>query len=653
MIEDLPGTRVLFKFFGDLVQLFEDEFTDLRHDLRAARMAHLYRSYVARTLLYSVFSAVVVVGVLVGLGLQYLRTETLRTLPAAILIVGFTFPGLAVGYLTYRVRLYYPRYVANRRATAIELSMPDVINFMLALSRGRVPTPRVLEQVASYSNVLGPAAKEVVYASRHVEYFRADVVSALKDLAETTPSDEFSEFIENYVNLLASRGDVSEYLDEQMQAFFDEAELQQEEFLTTLGLLAETYVALFVAGPLFGIILLVVMGFLGGDVLMALRIGTYLFIPLTAIGYLIVLDSTMENPLIGRGEHQAFEIDDLGRRHTTDVREADPTDLNRMRRNLERLGTYAQREAIRTRLNSPLTMLRNDPRIAMYVGIVLGIGYMVFRLGVGFAVPGSPIGITLPQGETATGVLRAIDNSLIEALMVALAVYIVFFERRWRYLMRIERTLPSFLQTLSDRYQRGISLSRALTSLEGIDLGAMNVEIERMVRDIRLNASATEALKRFANRVKSPRITRMIILLTTATETSQRIGPVVETLATSAELKRRLDRKREVEMMLYVVIIYVAFFVFILVLAILNNVFLPQMPQQGIQGATQAVGGFDPSGIQTIFYHASVIQGLFSGLVAGKMSEARASAGAKHALLMVAIAYVTFTIVLPAISIQL
>lgn len=652
MLEELPVTRVLFKFFGDLAQSFEGEFEELRRDLRAARMPTLYRSYIARTLLYSVFSIVLVVTLVVALAVVYFRKGPLLSVGAPLLAIGFTFPGLAVGYIVYRARLYYPRYLANERSTRIELSMADVINFMLALSRGRVPTSRAIWQVASFSDVLGPAARELMYASRNVEYFGADVISALKTLAETTPSDEFADFVENYATLLESRGDVTTYLDEQMKEFFEEAELKQSEFLTTLGLLAEAYVAVFVAGPLFGVILLIVMGFLGGGVLTGLRIGVYLFIPLSAIAYLVLLDLAMENPLVGRGAHQPLEIDVTETAFIEEVPNAERSD-EETRRGLKRLKRYETRERLRSKLAAPVEALKENPEYALYLGTMTGLLYVVGKIGMGIAFPGAPLIADVTAAGSATDAVRAIDDTIIEGLLIGLAIYVVFFERRWRHLIRIERALPDFLNTLSDSHQRGISLSRALQSLSDVDLRVMNPEIERMSRDIRLNISASEALKRFANRVRSPLITRMIVLLTTATETSQRIGPVFQTLANSAELKRRLDRKRRIEMMLYVVIIYVAFLVFVVVLAILNNVFLPQMPQTGIEGATQAVGGFRPVEYQTVFYHASIIQGLFGGLVAGKMSEARVAAGAKHALVMIAISYITFTAILPAFAVAL
>jgi flagellar protein FlaJ len=47
-----------------------------------------------------------------------------------------------------------------------------------------------------------------------------------------------------------------------------------------------------------------------------------------------------------------------------------------------------------------------------------------------------------------------------------------------------------------------------------------------------------------------------------------------------------------------------------------------------------------PAEMQRIFFHLSLIQGLFGGLVAGKMGEGSMSAGLKHSLVMMLLSFV-------------
>jgi flagellar protein FlaJ len=105
-------------------------------------------------------------------------------------------------------------------------------------------------------------------------------------------------------------------------------------------------------------------------------------------------------------------------------------------------------------------------------------------------------------------------------------------------------------------------------------------------------------------------------------------------------------------MLLYLSIIYISFFVFVYILYTLSTVFLPVLPNSTItdqlatagasSAATTTLGGINVPLYKLIFLHAVLIQGLFSGLVAGMMGEGNVYSGLKHSAIMVAIGYVIF-----------
>ena len=47
-----------------------------------------------------------------------------------------------------------------------------------------------------------------------------------------------------------------------------------------------------------------------------------------------------------------------------------------------------------------------------------------------------------------------------------------------------------------------------------------------------------------------------------------------------------------------------------------------------------------------LFFHAAIIQGLCAGILAGVMGEGKWMSGLKYALIMIAIAYVLFTLLI-------
>jgi flagellar protein FlaJ len=59
-------------------------------------------------------------------------------------------------------------------------------------------------------------------------------------------------------------------------------------------------------------------------------------------------------------------------------------------------------------------------------------------------------------------------------------------------------------------------------------------------------------------------------------------------------------------------------------------------------GVFAGAGSVDVGFLKRVLYHAVIIQALFGGLIAGKMSEGKIGAGLKHTLLLLIIAFVTF-----------
>lgn len=680
MIEKLPVIRESLLFLGFVGRRFEPHLARLKRDLRAARMSRTYHNYYARTLLYTVTTFLLVETLLVGISVAFIQITGFTRTEQLLFVSALVLPALLLSYLVYQLRLYLPRYRATERARHAAMSLPNVANFLLALSRAGVSSGKSLQLLSEESRALGTAADEFRYAWRDMRYFRADVVSALRYVASSTRLNALTDFIEGYIRTLTGRGNVEMYLEGQMEEFFDEAKQEQEEFLNTLGVLAEVYVALFVAFPIFAIIILIVMGFTGASgVLNLVRAVVYAVLPLSAVGFLIFLDVIMHSPLAAGGKHIHLDTTDVYDQSLHDV-PVTPTlaDANEAEER-QQLTQHARRQRLAEATRVPLQVLRQNPTYALGLGAVLGFLYFILRTGVGILIPAGgflPVVSRLQQRITAYlsqglagppslptltfqpwDILAALDNIIVESVIIALLVYTVFYEQRARYLRQIEDQLPDFLKELHHQHRIGMSLNEGLRTIREKGFGRMNTELDRINRDLRLNSKATDALKRSANRVRSPVYTRIVILLSAASQAADRLGPVVDSMSERAELSQRLAQERRTEMSLYVVIIYIAFLVFVGILVILQETFFPQIPTESLSASREfgfgLGGGFDPEPYTLLFYHMSVIQGLLSGFVGGKMSEGDVSSGAKHALVMVTIAYIVFTLVLPVIDIQL
>jgi flagellar protein FlaJ len=237
------------------------------------------------------------------------------------------------------------------------------------------------------------------------------------------------------------------------------------------------------------------------------------------------------------------------------------------------------------------------------------------------------------------------------AILVGLGPYAFYHDRELRRIQAIDAKFPEFLRDLSESQRSGMTLTEAVVTASKGTYGALTWEIRKMAAQVEWGVSFPEALQRFSKRVRTPLIDRTVSLVVQASSAG---GNVVDILSAAADDSREIQlilKERKSAMSIYIMIIYIAFFVFMGVIAILNAEFIPQVAKavQGAAGVT--LGGltfkpFDQNQFKMIFFHAAVIQGFGGGLVAGVMETGKPVTGLKHAFLMVAIAYVLFRFVI-------
>ena len=70
-----------------------------------------------------------------------------------------------------------------------------------------------------------------------------------------------------------------------------------------------------------------------------------------------------------------------------------------------------------------------------------------------------------------------------------------------------------------------------------------------------------------------------------------------------------------------------------------------EMEASGAAGGGGFLGAFDLDAYKRMFFHASLIQGFCSGLIAGVMGEGSVLSGLKHSIIMLTIAFLIFKLV--------
>ncbi|TQD25332.1 type II secretion system F family protein [Methanolobus vulcani] len=288
--------------------------------------------------------------------------------------------------------------------------------------------------------------------------------------------------------------------------------------------------------------------------------------------------------------------------------------------------------AIKEFLKDPLDTLYTHPEYAFAISVPIA---MVF-----FAI-----------GMIATWGTPIIDDVIIFSVLITITLPAFTFHKKYKRTNTIEEYLPTFLRDISEMSRAGLTLPRAVNTVARGEYGALTKEVQAMDASMSWGVSFEESLENFAKRVPTPIITRTVALITQASKAGGRVVSVLEAAARDAREVKLLERERRGNMMVYVVISYMSFFVFLFVIGMLTSTFVPTMAEAGkaasAAGAgSQFIGAFDPSKYTRLMMHTGVIQGFMSGLVAGQMGEGSVFQGFKHSIILTLIAWIIFTFVI-------
>ncbi|TAJ45784.1 type II secretion system F family protein [Methanofollis fontis] len=620
------------------------QYSNLRQDLISARLGMTAEAYVARAVLISVLFALFfgVLGYLIS-GLIRIEPGSIHivnllpvTIPVpeggtplwyAVRLLSFMIPALLAGLISYALTLKYPAIEKGNRATKINLSIHNAVSYIYAMRRGGAEVIEIFRSLSDNAGIYGESALEFRQVVRDADYFGYDVISAIKHLSETTPSAKLKEFLEDLLSIIESGGNMSEFLANRVRLFQDEARFEQKQFISTLEFVGEAYVTVFVAGPLFLVIVMVVMGLLGTGAVFQLSVLAYALIPIGSMIMILFID------LISIKEEGAerytrtkvletFQEVPLLRREGEDAL-------------FKQLAHYDRIRGTRAFIRNPLRAFIIDARRTFFITVPVALLYLLM------------VSLNVPYYTSVETTIATVDDHVIIAALIILIPYAVFFEVWRRKVRNMEEVIPEFLSRMAGINQVGLTIAQAIGILVKTNLGVLSYEIKRVSRDISWGANVQDALIRFEHRVRTPTVSRSVTLITTATRMSGNISEILTIAAKDADMSQILRQERNSAMALYLVVIYLAYFVFIFVVVVITSQFLPVLQEVGttsgdISGSFGDIGATSLLSFTRLLYHTCVIQGLLSGFVAGKMGEGSVRAGAKHAAILLIVALVAF-----------
>jgi flagellar protein FlaJ len=215
-----------------------------------------------------------------------------------------------------------------------------------------------------------------------------------------------------------------------------------------------------------------------------------------------------------------------------------------------------------------------------------------------------------------------------------------YVDYRWK--KSIDEHLPDLFRSIVQAQQTGMTLPQALEEASKRQYGSLTGELRKMMAQMSWGMPFEKAFQSLSQRVDTTLTRRAVPLIVEASRTGGQVERVFDPMGKFVQSTLTLSKERQTQIRPYLAIIYVAFFVFLVTIIMLFKTFFVQMTDIPIMGFAILT----PEDAKRIFFHMSIIQAFFGGLVAGKMGEGTMSAGLKHSVILLACGYIAFKFML-------
>ena len=259
------------------------------------------------------------------------------------------------------------------------------------------------------------------------------------------------------------------------------------------------------------------------------------------------------------------------------------------------------------------------------------------------------LNFSLKAGEEPIN--RAINFSVF-AILVLIGPYGFYMNKKQKEIKAIERRLPDFLRDVAEAGRFGMTLADAIVVASSGRYGKLTPEIKKMAAQIEWGVTATEALKLFANRSDTPTVNRVCAIIIKSSDAGGDVADVLTMVAHDARERQLTEDERRIAMSTYLAVIYIAFFVFLFTILILNATFLPEMQKAGAEIGEQAAGGgfqlIEASTIpqiQLVFLMSAIVHAIGDGILAGVLDNGKVANGLRHSFIMLIIGFVMLSLV--------
>ncbi|MBP5083007.1 MAG: type II secretion system F family protein [Methanomicrobium sp.] len=577
--------------------LNNDEF---KKSLKSAHIPITSEDY----LLLVIFGTVLVGLVLILLILlNFLLNINLNPIPFLDPVISMAIVFLVIVGTVFALAYTYPQMECSGRKTRIEFDLPYAVTYMQALST-TMTLFSIFKSVAENYDLYGEVSEECAMIVRDVEYFGDDLMVAMRNVQSITPSENFSELLNDLAMVFKTGGSMTDFFASKSEHYRETALQELDNTLKTMEIMAEIYVTAFVAGPIAIMIMIVAQNLSGQSTVDFLAPLMYIGLPIgaTAMVFLLYIMMPPDTLTISRKALPQAEYSDTN---------IDPGSMmlvdEKFMKNFE---SHRNLLRIREILRNPMKYYVSDYQYGAVFGVILAciVALLFFNGTLAKLIP--------------TYTLEAFISLFVIMFMFPVAVA---YEARNHYLKKFESQLPAFLREISDMKDMGMTLQSAIHIIANSKIGVLTREVKITSTEIKMGTSVSLALYKLEERIGLVSVKRAISLVIKASEITDHLHEILAIAIGDLEHFLKMKNERFGVSFVYVAIIYLSLGIFLYSAYQLNVTFIESFSEFNLN--------FNVASNVGEMFHISIILALFSGLMAGQLSANNILAGLKHSII--------------------
>jgi flagellar protein FlaJ len=280
-----PFQDLAWRTMGRYAKTKTNQLQSLDDTLQRSHMKIRPEEYLAYVLMATIVMAIVgiVIAVVVGMVLfSFMGVSMILRIMVALLAI------VLLPVMTYFMLLGSPASKAKGRGRDIDKRIAAAMSFISAMASADVNIDVIFKEL-SRQKVYGEISSEAAWITRDTELLGSDILTAIKRAARRSPSAKFQDF----VTTSTSGGQLKPYFLLKAEEYQKENKLALKSQMETLGMLAESFVTVVVAFPLFLVLIMAIMAIVGGGdpqfMIIMLYLVVLMMIPVSQFGFVFVI----------------------------------------------------------------------------------------------------------------------------------------------------------------------------------------------------------------------------------------------------------------------------------------------------------------------------------------------------------------------------